>query len=146
MKVSEISLVYKSKVRAKDRPKIVSSKEAYEISLTHWNASTIELKEEFKVLLLNRAGHCIGIIDISTGSTKSTVVEPKMVFIGALKTNADSIILVHNHPSGQLKPSENDLLLTQRLVNGGKLLEVQVLDHLIISKEGYFSMADERII
>jgi DNA repair protein RadC len=144
--VAEIQLTYKNSLRSSERPKIKCSEDAYNILLKNWNDKTIELREEFKILLLNRANKVLGIVNISAGGVSGTVADPKIIFSSALKANCSSIILVHNHPSGNLKPSQADLKLTNNLVQAGKLLEIPVLDHLIISSESYFSMSDEGII
>lgn len=86
-------------------------------------------------MLLNRMNKVLGIYLISVGGFAGTVCDPKVVFQAALKTNASSIILAHNHPSGNLKPSDADLQLTEKLKKGGKLLDIAVLDHLILTEE-----------
>jgi DNA repair protein RadC len=144
--VTEIQLTYKTSVRSSERPKITCSEDAYKILLENWNDKTIELCEEFKILLLNRANKVLGIVNISSGGVSGTVADPKIIFSSALKANCSSLILVHNHPSGNLQPSQADLKLTNNLVQAGKYLEIPVLDHLIISSESYFSMSDEGII
>ena len=141
--VAEVQLVYKTKVKASDRPQIKVSVEAYQILKEHWNYEIIEFIEEFKIILLNRANRVLGIIPISLGGTSGTVVDPKVVFAAAIKSASSQIILVHNHPSGNLKPSEADINLTRKLKEGGKLLDIEVLDHLIITKDGYLSLAEE---
>ncbi len=83
---------------------------------------------------------------ISSGGVTGTVADPKVIFRSALEHNASSIILVHNHPSGQLKPSTADINLTKKLVSAGKSLEIPVLDHLIFADNGYFSFADEGML
>ena len=75
-----------------------------------------------------------------------TVADPKLIFAAALKACASSIILAHNHPSGNLKPSQSDIDLTRKLKDGGKLLEIQMLDHIIVTTEGYYSFADEGLV
>jgi len=141
--VAEVQLVYKTKVKASDRPQIKVSVDAYQILQEHWNYEIIEFIEEFKIILLNRANRVLGIIPISLGGTSGTVVDPKVVFAAAIKSASSQIILVHNHPSGNLKPSEADINLTRKLKEGGKLLDIEVLDHLIITKDGYLSLAEE---
>ncbi len=106
----------------------------------------MELREEFKILLLNRANKVLGLVNISTGGVSGTVSDPKIIFASALKANASGIILAHNHPSGNLKPSEADLNLTNKVKKAGQLLEIAVLDHIILTSEQYFSMADEGMI
>jgi DNA repair protein RadC len=83
---------------------------------------------------------------ISRGGISGTVADPKLIFAAALKASASSIILAHNHPSGSLKPSEADIRLTKKLKEGGLYLEIPVLDHIILSKEGYYSFADEGLL
>jgi DNA repair protein RadC len=97
-------------------------------------------------LLLNRANHVIGWFNVSMGGVASTVVDPKVIFSVALKCNTSGIILSHNHPSGNLNPSNADLELTKKLKNGGQILEIQILDHIILTTESYFSFADEGVI
>jgi DNA repair protein RadC len=111
-----------------------------------WDMTKIDLLEQVKLLLLNRHFRCLGISHIATGGTASCVVDPRLIFITALKANATNIILAHNHPSGNLKPSEADKQLTGQLVEAGKFLQIGVRDHLILSSTGYFSMADEGLM
>lgn len=141
--VSEVVLSYRSHVAPSQRPKVSSSKEAVVVFRSSWDSSRIEFQEQFKVLLLNRANKAIGICEISTGGISGTVADPKLIFAAALKACASSIILAHNHPSGNLSPSQSDIDLTRKLKEGGKLLEIQVLDHVILTVEGYYSFADE---
>ena len=121
--VAEIQLTYKTKVKPSQRPKITSSKEAYEILLDSWDEDKLEFVEQFKVLLLNRANKVLGIYEVSTGGVSGTVADPKLVFAAAINANASAMILSHNHPSGQLKPSQADISLTKKLTAGGRLLE-----------------------
>lgn len=139
--IQEIKVSYTSGNR--DKIKITNSKDSYELLLSCWSQKTIELQEEFKVLLLNRNNQVLGIYPLSKGGVSGTVVDAKLVFSVALKCNASSIIIAHNHPSGNLKPSEADTRLTQKLKEAGNYLDVKVLDHIILSREGYYSFADE---
>jgi len=141
--VAEVVLSYKSNVKPSERPKINSSKEAYELLYETWDRDRIEFQEQFKVLLLNRANRVLGICEISSGGISGTVADPKLIFATALKALASSILVAHNHPSGNLNPSQSDIDLTRKLKEGGKLLEIQMLDHLIVTTEGYYSFADE---
>lgn len=106
----------------------------------------IEMREQMKVLLLNRANNVLGIFDVSTGCQAGTICDPKIVFATALKCNSASLILAHNHPSGNLKPSAQDIQITRKLVEAGKMLDLFLVDHLIMSKRGYYSFGDERLI
>jgi DNA repair protein RadC len=144
--VAEVQLVYKSKCDITLRPKITKSSECYEILLSTWNPDTIELCEEFKILLLNRANKVLAISTLSQGGTASTIVDPKLLFATALKLKASSLILAHNHPSGELHPSQADISMTNKLIEGGKVLDISILDHLIISSNGYYSFGDEGLI
>lgn len=99
--------------------------------------------EQFKVLLLNNANKVLGIADISTGGISSTVADPRIVFATALKANASKIILAHNHPSGNLQPSQTDKELTAKMKEGGRYLDLHVIDHLIITNDGYYSFGDQ---
>ena len=139
--IQEIKVSYTSGNR--DKVKITNSKDSYELLLSCWSQKTIELQEEFKVLLLNRNHQVLGIYPLSKGGVSGTVVDAKLVFSVALKCNASSIIIAHNHPSGNLKPSEADKRLTKKLKEAGNYLDVKVLDHIILSREGYYSFADE---
>ena len=144
--IAEVELIYKSKVKASDRPKITHSNDAYVIFKNTWDENKIELQEQFKVMLLNRANKVLGIYEVSTGGITGTVADPKLIFAAALKACGCGIILVHNHPSNNLKPSIPDEQLTTKIKEGGKLLDIKLLDHLIISSEGYLSMADEELV
>lgn len=103
-------------------------------------------KEEFWILLLNRANNLIKKEQVSSGGISGTVADPKIIFKAALDQFASSIILVHNHPSGNLKPSHADLNLTKKMKHAGDLLEIPVLDHIIFGDEGYLSFADDGIL
>ncbi|MGH2646932.1 MAG: JAB domain-containing protein [Ginsengibacter sp.] len=144
--IAEVELVYRSKVKPSERPKIVSSKDAYNIFKDTWDENKIELQEQFKVILLNKGNKVLGIYEMSTGGMTGTVVDPKLIFVAAIKSGACGLVLVHNHPSGNLKPSRQDEQLTIKIKEGAKLLDITLLDHLIISNESYLSMADEGII
>lgn len=99
--------------------------------------------EECWMLILNRANYVLQNIRISSGGTAGTIVDTKMIFGQALQNKASSIIIAHNHPSTSLKPSRQDIKLTKKLVEAGKILDLPMLDHLIISEKGYLSFADE---
>jgi DNA repair protein RadC len=141
--VAEIQLTYRTDVKPSMRPKISGSRDAYNVLLANWDDSKIEFIEQFKAMLLNRANKVLGIFEVSSGSSTGTVADPKLIFAAALKANACGIILAHNHPSGNLNPSQADIDLTRKMKEGGKLLEIQLLDHLIMTLEGYYSFADE---
>lgn len=126
-----------------ERKKLNSSKDAYELMYE----SLVDLPhEEFWVIFLNRANQVIKKDRISIGGISGTVADVRMIFKMSVENLACGIILVHNHPSGNPQPSSADKQLTQKLKEGGKLLDVPILDHLIFSDTGYFSFADEGLI
>jgi len=141
--VSEISVSYRPSFRASQRPKITSSREAFDILIDSWDLDRIELQEQFKVVLLNRANRVMGIYEVSSGGISGTLADPKLIFGTALKCCASGILLVHNHPSGNLVPSQEDIALTRKLKSAAGLLDIQLHDHLIICSEGHYSFADE---
>lgn len=143
--VSEIEVTYKTKVRPSERVKITSSVDAANILRDVWT-NKIELYEEFVILCLNRANKVLGWVKVSQGGLTGTVIDAKIIFSIALKTNASSIILCHNHPSGNLQPSDADKQITKQLSAAGKLLEISVIDHIILTVEGFYSFADEGIL
>ena len=145
-KISEIELTYNPKVRAQDCPQISSSLDAYTLFRENWNDMTINLFEEFKIAFLNNANHCLGILKVSQGGITGTVVDNRLVFGTALRAGACGIILCHNHPSGKVEPSQADKILTQKLVEGGKLLDIHILDHIILTQDNYLSFGDEGLI
>lgn len=146
MNVAEVELVYKSKVKASQRPYISSSSDAATLLKSLWEDGKMDLVEQFKVLYLNRANRVLALYSISSGGITGTVADPRLIFATALKINAVSIILCHNHPSGSLKPSLADQELTQKIKNAGGFLDIKVLDHLVVSSDGYFSFADEGLL
>ena len=128
---------------AEEKPKIVSSLDAFNII----KGDLIDLpQEEFWVLLLNRANRVIKKKRVSEGGVSSTVADPKIIYKMALEDLASGIIVAHNHPSGNLAASKSDIDLTKKLKEAGKFLEVQLLDHLIVANQKYFSFADEGLI
>lgn len=105
-----------------------------------------EPREHFRVLLLRRNNSIIKDFLVSQGGVSGALVDPKLIFKEALESLASSIILVHNHPSGNLSPSSQDKEITQKIQQGGKVLEINVLDHIIFHNKGYFSFADEGLM
>lgn len=144
--LAEVFIGYKTKVKSSEMPKITSSKDAETYLRQVWSPNSMEHIEESVILLLNRANKVLGWAKISTGGIAGTVVDPKIVFQYAIKTNASGIILSHNHPSGNPQPSETDKQLTQKIKAGAKLLDMSLIDHVIMTEENYFSFADDGIL
>ncbi|WP_439879607.1 JAB domain-containing protein [Pontibacter sp. MBLB2868] len=145
-RAAEVKLTYRNKVKPADRPQVTCSTDSYQVLKVSWDMGRIEFVEQFKVLLLNRANRVLGIFEVSTGGVAGTVADPKLIFVAALKACASGIILCHNHPSGNLKPSQADLQLTKKIKQGAELLDMTLLDHLILTSETYYSMADEGLL
>ena len=143
--VAEVTLTYVTKVKPSDRLTVKCSRDAQKIFFDSWNQSTIEQKETFKMLLMNRANKVLGITTISEGGLSGTVTDVRLIFQYALKACACGIIIAHNHPSGNSNPSESDLKITQKIKEAGNLLDIQLLDHIILTPEMdlYRSFADE---
>jgi DNA repair protein RadC len=141
--VAEIEVSYKPTLKLSALTKVQHSEEVYRLLIETWDKTKLQFVEQFKVMLLNRANRVLGICTITTGSATGTIADPRLIFAVALKSNACNIILAHNHPSGNLCPSTHDCELTQKIKEGGKLLEVTVIDHLIVSIEGYYSFAND---
>jgi DNA repair protein RadC len=124
----------------------VSFKRSAEVSEHYLPLMRDLRKEVFKVLLLNRANRLIKEVTISEGTLEASIVHPRDVFREALLEPAAGIILIHNHPSGNASPSEEDLRITKQLVEAGRLLGIKVYDHIILAGEGYRSLADDGLI
>jgi DNA repair protein RadC len=103
-------------------------------------------KEHFKLILLNPRSKIIGISTISIGTLNASLVHPREVFKDAISHNAASVVLAHNHPSGDPEPSEDDITITKRLIEAGRILGVEVTDHIVISKSGFFSFKEKNLI
>lgn len=144
--IPKIGLTYKSHATYDNLPKVSSSSDAYKVLLQNWNPDTLELLETFVILPLNSCKRVLGFIEISTGAITRTVIDPRLIFSTALLTCATSIIVAHNHPSSQIKPSQADMKITEKLVAAGKLLDIQVLDHIIVTPKTYFSFGDEGLL
>ena len=145
-KFEEVQLVYRNKTKAKDRPSVTSPDEAYNILIKSWDMDQINLLEESKILLLDNSLKLMSIASVSKGGITGTVIDPRIVFSIALKRRASCFILAHNHPSGNLRPSDSDLLMTNKFIESGKLLNIHLQDHLIITQEHYCSMVNEGFI
>jgi DNA repair protein RadC len=109
---------------------------------TLWDEDTIDLREEFVMVCLNNALEVLGWVKLHTGGLNSTTVDPRLVFGVALQTASSAIVVAHNHPTGNLTPSEHDLEVTKRLIEGARLLDIRFLDHLIVNRVGYVSLME----
>ena len=139
--VSEIKVSYEPAIKVKDRMRIHDSQGIYDYVKTI--IDNTNLYETMLMLILDRANAIKGWVKLSQGGMSGTVVDPKIVFSIALKAAASAIVLIHNHPSGNLKPSETDIKITEQIKEGGKILDIGVWDHIIIGEDNYYSFADE---
>lgn len=143
-RVAEIEVSYKPEKIVEFS--ISDSRKSFELMLLDWEHKRIEMQEEVKVMLLNRNNKVLGIYSLAMGGITGCVVDVRIILAVALKTLATGIILVHNHPSGNLKPSTEDLKITKQLKSASGLIGITLLDHLIITKDDYFSFADEGLL
>ena len=139
--VGEVELTYKS--TSKTRSKIYSSEDAYKVLLPTYKEGAICYKEYFKVLFLNQSSQVLGYTLISEGGITDTTVDVRVILQAALLTNSVAIILAHNHPSGSMKPSRQDMEITKQVKDAARFMRITVTDHLILTDEGYYSFADE---
>jgi DNA repair protein RadC len=139
----EFKISLKKKGSFEEMFPIHSSEGAAALCRKCFEADLIDWREEFIVIALNRANKVLGFYKISSGGVAGTVCDPKIVFQFALLSNACRLVLSHNHPSGNLQPSAGDREITDKLVKGGAMLDIQILDHIIVTSEGYTSFCDE---
>ena len=139
--VGEVELSYQPKFN--NIYKVVSSEDAYKYLLSTYKEGTICYKEYFKVLFLNQSNQILGYTLISEGGITETSVDVRIILQAALLTNSVAIILAHNHPSGSMKPSKQDMDITKQVKDAARLMRITVTDHLILTDAGYYSFSDE---
>ena len=144
MELAEISVSYSTKKN--NKIKVINCRDTFELILSNWNLEIIEFQEECKIILINRANLVLGIYELSKGGISGTVVDIRIILSVALKCNASGIILVHNHPSGNLQPSESDRKITRKLKDACNLFEISLIDHFIISRTNFFSFTQDGFI
>jgi DNA repair protein RadC len=138
--VSEVKLTYETNNTNKKKHKANSSLKIYELMLPLWEQ--IEYRESFKILLLDMSKHVLGVNLVSMGGLSETTVDVRMILQGALLANAVGIVALHNHPSGTVQPSFQDDVVTLKIQQAAKTMDIELIDHLIISKYGYYSYGD----
>ena len=142
---NEVQIIY-SRPKSDQLPRIRVSEDAYTLFKACYPANRIDHKEFFYVAFLNQKNDVLAISKIAEGGLTSCLVDQREIFQMALKLNAVCIILSHNHPTGNLKPSESDKRLTKAFCESGKILNIQILDHLILTSQDYLSFADEGLM
>lgn len=136
---TEVALKYVSEPNQPERVKITSPEDAYEVFMDIWDKDTLEVCEQFWVILLSKSKEAIGWCRLSSGGKAATIVEVGHVVLLALLGNASSLLVAHNHPSGNRKPSHADTRLTKQLGDALKLMGLQLDDHLILTRDGFYS-------
>lgn len=144
--IFEITVKLKENISLEKLPKITTSKEAYNVIREYFDKDTFYMQEEFIAVYLNINNRVIGHQRISKGGISSTVVDARLILSTAIKCLASSVIITHNHPSGNTNPSQADIKLTNKIKEAGKFLDITLLDHLIITDESYLSFADESLL
>lgn len=145
-KVAEVELLYKNTVKAAERPSIKTASDCYQLLINTWDLNGIEVYEEFKVLLLNRANRVTGLYQLSKGGICGTVADPRLILAVALKSLSVGLVLAHNHPSGNLTPSIADRELTTKMKVAASYHDITILDHLVISNDSYYSFAENGLL
>lgn len=144
LKVCDVKLTYNTKVKSSERPVMVQAADVYKLLIDYvYDKDIIQYKECLKLILLNKAGKLLGVAHISEGGINETSADIRIIMQAAILGNASNIILAHNHPSGSLKPSAQDDLVTMNLRKAAKLFNITVLDHIIVTDSGYYSYLDE---
>ncbi|MEO6301578.1 MAG: DNA (cytosine-5-)-methyltransferase [Bacteroidia bacterium] len=143
MKLPEIKLSYINPVKKADRLKIICSADVVKILREIFPKEELELREQFIVLYLNNSADVLGYTKHSVGGITGTMVDMRLILAGALKSLSTSIVLAHNHPSGNLNPSGSDILITKKIREAGKSFDIELTDHVILTKEGFYSFSDE---
>jgi DNA repair protein RadC len=142
--VPEIKINFKPGIKASERVSILSSQACVNLLREQWEMSTFEIREEMKLVVLNRSGKALGIFALAVGGVSHCPVDPKVVFLITLKTpGAETLILVHNHPSGNRCPSQSDKLVAEKIKAGAAILGLKLSDFIILTTESYYSFADE---
>ena len=143
--IAEIKVSYKPTIA--EKPMITKSADAFQLVKSLFDESTIHLQEQFVVMYLNIANKVIGGLKLSQGGIGGTVADPRLILGVALKSAATGIILAHNHPSGNLKASRQDEVLTQKIKQAAIIMDINLLDHIILGMDNdYLSMAEEGMI
>lgn len=141
-----LSYVEEGLPNVKDRLQIHDSKTAYEILKENWEENTMSLHESFYVILMNRRNKIKAVIKVSEGSLAGTVIPVEKILMSAVLTASGSVIIAHNHPSGNTEPSDADKEMTKKIETALKIIGYRLLDHIILTTEGYLSFGDEGLL
>jgi DNA repair protein RadC len=142
--ISEIELVYKPSIS--NKPIISSPLDAYKVFMDFYPRETLHLQEHFFVAYLNRFNRVLGVLHLSSGGITGTIADIRLIFGTALKAAASGLVISHNHPSGNLKPSDRDVEITKKIKDAGDMLDIKLMDHIIVGHDGqYLSFSDESL-
>jgi len=144
--VAEVELVYRKNPDHSNPPTVTLSHIAAEIFLRHWDMDRIDFVEQAKVMLLDRSNKVIAIYEVACGGLDFVMVDIRLIFCSALLCKASAFIFAHNHPSGKLQPSTEDIGMSKQLRNAGVLLNIPLLDSIIVTREGHFSLSDQGLL
>jgi DNA repair protein RadC len=145
--IPELKIVFQPRIRAKERIKITSSKDAVRAFRDLWDTDMMNFREEVKLLCLNRKGDILGFFPLAVGGLKEATLDIRITFTIALNTiGTVAIMVAHNHPSGDSRPSRNDEIIAKKMVEGGKMLDIRVNDFIILTCNGHLSFAEEGLL
>ena len=145
-KVSEVRLSYKTKPEKPEKVRVNCPADCYRVFMSHWEKGQIEHKESFRMLLLNQANVVLGIYKISEGGISDTSIDIRIIMQAVLLANATSIVLAHNHPSGNKTPGYGDIEVTKMIKEAARIMSINVYDHIIVCKDRFYSFADKGIL
>lgn len=128
-------------MRDSERKRVNTSREAYDLFKPFFQPN-MEHREVFYLMLLNRGNGVIGVVETGVGGVNGVTADPKLIYGAALVAQASAILIAHNHPSGQMRPSMEDISLTKKMVDAGRALDIEMRDHIIVCEQGYYSFAD----
>jgi len=141
-KAAEVKLTYETRVKASERYRIKNADDAAELFFKVWDRSTIEHVEEVKMILMNRANQVLGVVHLSKGGLSGSIIDTRVILQYAIKANAATVILAHNHPNGNLGASDADRRITRNVKEALKLVDIELLDHLILTYEETYATID----
>lgn len=144
--LGEFTIGYKYSSNIKNRPQVISTEDAYNVLMLVYDLDKLGIQEQFVVIYLNNSNLVVGCCNLFTGSLNSTTVDLRLIIASALKLMATGLIISHNHPSGRMKASENDIALTKKLKQALELIDIKLMDHIIISPfDEYLSLKEDGI-
>jgi len=145
-RVPIVKLSYKSGANQSEGIQVKTPDDCYKVFITHWDKDQLEHKESFKMLLLNQSNVVMGIYNIAEGGLRATIVDVRIILQAAILSNATSIVLAHNHPSGDVIPGTNDMGMTKQIKQAAMYVDILLHDHIIVGKDRFYSFAAKGIL